>query len=370
MPAFGASDTPVVGVYTVHIQPYTQVTTLPGRVVVYRKAEIRPQVDGIIQKRLFKAGAHVDAGQTLYKIDASRYKAAVAEAKAAIAEAKAKLKAAKPAAERARKLYKSNAISEERLDSALAALAAANAKLASARAQLKAARIDLKNTTIKAPIEGQIGTTAITIGGLVSAYQSKALTTIRQIHPVYVDIQLSQDRYAEFRRSLASGRLEPPRDDTSRVYVKVGGNGYEPLPGKLIFTSASVNSDTGSVHLRAVVDNHNKILLPGMFVRVKLVVGTDPDAILIPQQAVQRGENGQPYCFVVTGNDTAKRRMLEIAGATGNRWWVTNGLKSGARVIVQGIGKINGGESVESVAVTPDASGTFVPALEATHPAD
>lgn len=366
MPAFGASEPPVVGVYTVSSQSYTVTTRLPGRVVVYRKAEIRPQVDGIIQKRLFKAGAHVEAGQTLYRIDPSRYKAAVAEARAAVAEAKARLQSARPAAERAQRLYEANAISEEKLDSALAALAAAEARLASARAQRQAARIDLGDTTIKAPIGGRIGTTAVTVGGLVNAYQSQALTTVRQIHPVYVDIQLSQDRYAQFRQARASGRLKSPPEGAVRIYVMAGRNSVTPLPGKLIFTSASVNPDTGSVNLRAAVKNPNEILLPGMFVRVKLIVGVDSDAILLPQQAVQRAEDGQPYCFVVNDNGTAKRRSLEIAAAADNRWRITDGLKPGVRVIVQGVDKVGDGETVESVAVAPDASGTFVTVDKAT----
>lgn len=355
-----AADSPRVGVYTVHAESVTLHTTLPGRVVAYRTAEIRPQVDGIIRKRLFKAGAHVDAGQKLYKIDATKYRAAIAKAKAALAEAKAGVQSAKPKAERARRLFQSNAVSQEKRDSAEAALAEARASVASARADLQTARTNLDYSDITAPIAGRIGTSNITVGGLATANQAEALTTIHKIQPIYVDIQQSQTQYARLKQALASGRLKKLDDDTARIRIRVGGSKTATLPGRLTFTSAEVNSNTGSVRLRAEVTNDDKALLPGMYVRAELVRGVDANAILVPQQAVERGPDGRPYCFVLGPDDHVQRRQLELAGTVKARWRVSDGLEAGERVVVQGLGKISADRKIAAIAVEPNAAGTFV----------
>jgi RND family efflux transporter MFP subunit len=347
-----------VGVYQVKLEPYTVTTNLPGRTRAYTTSEVRPQVDGIIKKRLFKEGEHVDAGDVLYKIDPAHYQAAVEQAKAQLAQAKAAVKSAAPLAHRYQELAKIDAISKQDRDNAVAELAQNKANVATAKANLKSARIDLGYTQIKAPISGIIGASAVTAGALVTANQSEALATINRLDPIYVDIRESADQYLLLRQALASGALETDAENTAPVIVSPAAGIGVHLQGKLEFSGVEVDPDTGSIMLRALVPNPDHLLLPGMYVRARLTQGIDVNALLVPQQAVERNTASGPTALVVNDDDKVEKRQLTIAAATRNhRWRVTSGLKAGDRVIVQGSGKVKPGSKVKPVAVTIDAKG-------------
>lgn len=352
-----ARPTPSVGVYTVQTQPYTVTETLPGRARAYMSSEVRPQIDGIIKKRLFTEGAEVKAGQVLYQIDASRYRAAYDSAKARLAQAKAAVESARPLAERYRALAKIDAISKQDRDNAVAALAQDQANVATARADLESARINRDFTRIKAPIKGRIGASTYTPGALVTANQTQAMATINQLDPIYIDIQQSVGQYLALKQAVDSGRLDTDNNDAAPVRVTPEG-GQTTLNGKLEFSGVSVNQDTGSVMLRAIVPNPNHTLLPGMYVRTTLTQGIDVKAILVPQQGVSRDASGQPTALVVDSDQTVRSRRLEIAAsANDNRWRVRSGLKAGDQVIVQGSGKIQIGDTVNPTVVSIDADG-------------
>lgn len=351
------SAPPHVGVYQVTSQAYTVTETLPGRTRAYMESEVRPQIDGIIKKRLFTEGADVTAGQVLYQIDPARYQAAYDSAQAELAQAKAAVKSAKPLAKRYTALAKIDAISKQDRDNALATLAQGRAQIATAKANLESARINLDYTAIKAPIDGRIGASAYTPGALVTANQSEALSTINQLDPIYVDIQQSVAQYLALKRAIESGQLSTDKDDAAPVKVTPEG-GHATLDGKLEFSGVSVNPDTGSVMLRALVPNPGHTLLPGMYVRARLTQGIDVKSILVPQQAVSRDATGQPTALVVGPDDKVVQRQLTIASATDdNRWRLSAGLKPGDRVIVQGSDKTGIGQSVKPIQVTITADG-------------
>ncbi|WP_423821946.1 efflux RND transporter periplasmic adaptor subunit [Salinisphaera sp. SPP-AMP-43] len=346
-----------VSVYQVSSQPYTVTETLPGRTRAYMTSDVRPQVDGIIQKRLFTEGAHVAAGDALYRIDASRYQAAVAQAKAQLQQAQAAVKSAEPLARRYQHLADIDAISKQDRDNAVADLAQDRADVANAKANLQTAQINLGYTQIKAPISGRIGASAVTPGALVTANQSDALTTINQLDPIYVDIQQSVSQYLTLKHAVATGELDTDSDNAAPVTVTPEG-GHATLTGKLEFSSVTVESDTGTVMLRAIVPNPEHTLLPGMYVRARLTQGIDVKSILVPQQAVQRDASGEPTALLVDTDDKVTRHKLKIASATDdNRWRVTSGLSVGDRVIVEGTDKVSVGDRVDAVAVTLDANG-------------
>ncbi|HET7315466.1 efflux RND transporter periplasmic adaptor subunit [Salinisphaera sp.] len=348
-----------VGVYKVTPQPYTVTETLPGRTRAYRTSEVRPQVDGIIEKRLFTEGTHVAAGDALYQIDPARYQAAVAQAEAQLAQARAAVKSAAPLARRYQHLAEIDAISKQDRDNAVAQLAQDKADVASAEANLKSARINLGYTRIEAPISGQIGASTVTAGALVTANQSDALTTINQLDPIYVDIRQSADQYLRLRRAIATGALETDDDNTAPVMVSPSGGGANVhLKGKLAFSGVQVDPDTGSIMLRAIVPNPDHLLLPGMYVTAKLIQGIDMKSLLVPQQGVERNAAGEPIALVVDADNQVVQRKLTIAAAADNqRWRVTSGLSAGDRVIVQGTGKVGPGDAVDPVVVTIDDDG-------------
>ncbi|ROO24289.1 hemolysin D [Salinisphaera orenii MK-B5] len=360
-----AADAPVeVGVYAASAEPYTVRVTLPGRTVAYKQAAVRPQVDGIIRKRLFEQGARVEAGQPLYQIDPSRYEAAYARAKASLAQARAAVRSARSTADRLRALAEADAVSEQELEDALAALDVAQADVAAAKADLKTARINLDYARIEAPISGRIGASNVTEGALVTASQAEPLTTIRQLDPIYVDIRQSGRAYLQLKHALESGRLQTVSEDTARVRVSVVGDTGPPMRGRLEFSGVSVDPATATIELRAVVPNPHADLLPRMYVRAHLVEGIDTNAILVPQQGVLRTGRGDPYSLVVDDTDRVVRRPLTLAEAVGNRWRVIEGLAAGERVIVQGLGKVAAGDRVRPVPVARNGD----PGYEAIEP--
>lgn len=340
-----------VGFVTVHAQPFTVVNELPGRTSPYQVAEVRPQVTGILEKRLFEEGQTVKAGQALYKIDDKLYKASLASAEADLASAKANLQSAQLTANRYEHLIKTGAVSQQELDDARATLNANKAAVAAAQASVQTARINLDYTTIEAPISGRIGRSNVTAGALVTANQSNALTVIRQLDPIYVDLTQSYSDLQALRSAMASGKLETVGKGKATVSLVHQNGATYPHDGTLQFSEYAVDENTGSVTLRALFPNPDGELLPGMFVRARLPQAESQNAILVPQKGVSRQANGKASAMVVSQDNTVEKRSVVTEKAVGNRWLISNGLKDGDRLIVEGLQKIGEGAPVKPVSV-------------------
>lgn len=348
-----APPPPTVSVLAVREQPLSISTELPGRTVAYETSDVRPQVNGLIEERLFAEGDTVRAGQPLYRIDAAPYRAAVASARAALSKAQATIGATEALARRYGELVKINAIARQDYENAVGSAGQARADIAAQRAALQSAQIDLARTVIRAPISGRIGRSLTTTGGLVAAGQTTALTTIQRIDPVYVDIPQSSADVLKLRQQIAAGQLT--RDGKARVQLILeDGNTYK-LEGTLLFTDVTVDQTTGSQVLRAVFPNPDGLLLPGMFVRAKLVQGTVQNAILVPQQAVSRDERGDPVVMVVGADKKVAPRPVKTSGTSGANWIVTSGLRNGDRVIVEGGMMLQPGMPVTAQPWNPNA---------------
>ena len=341
-----------VGVITVKASRYTVRQSLPGRTRAKTQAEVRPQIQGIVEKRRFTEGASVAAGDVLYEIESSRYEAALDQAQAELAQARARLQSDEPLAQRYTELAAIDAISKQERDNAQATLAQDKADIATANAAVKTARINLDFTRIRAPIDGQIGASRVTPGALVTTNQTDPLTTITQLDPIFVDIQQSAAQYLRLKQAVASGALAT--DDDQAAPVKVSPEGADlVLDGRLQFTSVQVDADTGSVMLRAIVANPAHDLLPGMYVQASLVQGIDTRALLVPQQGIDRSSAGKPTALVVDETGHVAERQVTLAGATeDNRWRVRDGLAAGDRLIVQGMGKVKPGDAVAVTRLT------------------
>jgi membrane fusion protein (multidrug efflux system) len=333
----GPPPPPEVGVVTLAPERLVLTTELPGRTSAYLVAEVRPQVNGLLQQRLFEEGADVRKGELLYQIDAAPYRAAYQQAEAALAMAESNLPAARSRAERLRGLVASRAVGEQDAMDAEAALAQAEAGVAAARAALESARIQLSYTPIRAPISGRTGRSTVTPGALVTAYQPVPLVTVQQLDPIYVDVQQSSSELLRLRRVLASGSLTRGGESASRVRLLLEDGTSYPHEGTLQFQDVTVAPTTGSVTLRMVFPNPDLLLLPGMFVRAVVEEGIDEQGILVPQQAVQRDPRGNAYALVVGAEEKAEVRILQVGRAIGNRWLVTDGLAAGDRVLVDGL---------------------------------
>ena len=343
------ADLQEVGIYQVRSAPQALSLTLPGRASAHLVAEVRPQVGGIIQRRLFEEGQTVKAGQALYQIDAQPYEAALAQAEASVTSARATLKAAELKARRDAQLVKIDAISAEDNESAQAALLEARASLQSAQAALKTARINLGYTRIDAPISGRTATSSVTAGALVTAEQTTALTTVQQLDPIYVDFTQPSTTLLRLKRELAEGKLAPAEaQDATRISLQLEDGSAYAHDGTLTFNGVSVDESTGSVTLRALVPNPEGLLLPGMYLKATLAEGVQPDAILVPQQGVARDERGQATALVVV-DGKVEQRQLSLARAVGNRWWVDKGLADGDQLIVQGAQKVRVGQQVKTL---------------------
>ncbi len=344
----GAAALPVVTVMTVRPGPVTRTTELPGRTVPYLIAEIRPQVTGIIKSRKFIEGSEVEAGQLLYQIDPSGYQAAYDGARASLSRAEAQLQSARLKAERQAELVKINAVSKEAHDDAQAALKQALADVASARAVLDKARIDLDYTRLTAPIGGRIGRSMVTPGALVTANQAEALATVQQLDPIHVDLTQSSADLLRLKREFEAGRLQRGSEGVVPVrLVLEDGSEYGP-EGRLAFSEVTVDQGTGSVTLRAVFPNPEGDLLPGMYVRARLVQGVDEQAILVPHAAVMRDPKGNAQVLLVNAEGKVELRVIRTAESMGNRWRVTDGLAAGERVIVEGLQKARPGATVKA----------------------
>ncbi|MBW2650308.1 MAG: efflux RND transporter periplasmic adaptor subunit [Deltaproteobacteria bacterium] len=346
---------PEVVVVTVQPQKVILTTELPGRTSAFRVAEIRPQVNGLIQKRLFTEGSDVKTGQVLYQIDPAPFKAALNNTKAALGRAEASLSAVSLRVERYQELLAVKAVSRQDCDDAVAALKQTEADIEYWKAMLETARINLEYTRVTAPISGRIGRSSVTEGAIVTAYQPVPMATIQQLDPVYVDVPQSTTEVLRLKRRLEGGHLDQNGASQKKVkLIQEDGTAY-PLEGTLQFRGVTVEPTTGSIILRVVFPNPNGVLLPGMFVRAVMEEGVDEQAILVPQQAVPRNPKGNPIALIVDAESKVQQRMLTLDRAIGNTWLVSSGLVTGDRVIVEGLQKVRPGASVK---IVPFATGS------------
>jgi membrane fusion protein (multidrug efflux system) len=351
-----APAAPPVGVLTVVLQSQGLHTELAGRTRASQSAEVRPQVSGILQKRLFTEGATVKAGQPLYQIDARTLEATVKSAEAALAKTRASAQTARTNAERNAELVKIDAISRQVFDESQAQVAQSAADVAVAQAALENARINLQYSRITAPIGGQIDLSAVLPGSLVTANQTQALTTISQLDPILVDITQSSAELLELRRQWQAGTFGKVEAGGAPVRLALEDGSAYPHAGKLQFTGATVGQSTGAITLRAVFPNPDRLLMPGMYVRARLATGEASEAIVVPQQAVQRDPAGKPSVQLVNADNKIEKRPIRLGQALGARWLVLEGLKAGDRVMVDGFQKARVGQTVTPVAMRMDGN--------------
>ena len=340
---------PEVGIVVVAPQRTTLTSELSGRTSPRMIAEVRPQVNGIIQKRVFTEGSDVKAGQLLYRIAPATYQAAFASAKAVQARAEANLIPARLKAERYKDLVAINAVSKQDYDDAYASLKQAEADVASTQASVQTAQINLTYTKVTAPISGRIGRSTVTDGALVTANQPAALATIQQLSSMYVDVTQSSADLLRLKQNLASGLLKNNKTTQARVKLVLEDGSAYPLPGTLKFSEVTVDPSTGSITLRAIFPNPKQTLLPGMFVRAILEEGVDESAILVPQRGVTRNPKGEATALVVGAGEKVEQRVIKVSRTVGDNWLVSEGLKTGDRVIVEGIQKARPGTQVKAV---------------------
>ncbi|MBM4270853.1 MAG: efflux RND transporter periplasmic adaptor subunit [Deltaproteobacteria bacterium] len=355
------SQVPEVAVVTVKPQAVELTMELPGRTSAYLVAEIRPQVSGLIQKRLFREGSDVKTGQVLYVIDPAPFQATLDNAKAALGRAEANVPAVRLRAERIRELLADKAVSQQDHDDASAALKQAEADVEYWKAAVESARINLRYTRITAPISGRIGRSTVTDGAMVTAYQPMSLATIQQLDPIYVDVPQSTTELQRLKRNLESGRLNQKGANQRKVKIILEDGTMYPSEGTLQFRDVTVDPTTGSIIMRVVVQNPKGVLLPGMFVRSILKEGVQEKAILIFQQAVSRDPKGNPIALIVDAEGKVQQRTLTLDRAIDDKWMVLSGLQAGDQVIVEGMQKVRPGVSVKAVPFEPGASRAMKP---------
>ncbi|MFZ2447428.1 MAG: efflux RND transporter periplasmic adaptor subunit [Syntrophobacteraceae bacterium] len=346
-----AAQAPIPEVATVTIEPrQIELTTeMPGRTSPYLVAEIRPQVNGIIQKRLFKEGSDVKAGELLYQIDPAPFQVAHDSAKASLGKAQANLPAIRSRSERYKELLVDKAVSRQDCDDAAAAVGQALAEIEYWKTAVEAARINVGYTRVTAPISGRIGRSSVTDGALVTAYQPTSLSTIQQMDPIYVDVTQSSADLLRLKRHLEAGRLTSDGENGRTVHILLEDGTPYPMEGKLQFRDVTVDPATGSFTLRIVVPNPQHMLLPGMFVRAVVQEGIAEQAILVPQQGVSRNPKGEPVALVVDEASAVQQRTLTLNRAIGDEWLVSTGLSTGDRVVVEGMLNVRPGATVKAV---------------------
>ena len=322
------------------------MSELTGRTAPLRVAEVRPQVNGIILKRLFTEGSDVKAGQLLYQIDPAVYQAAVASAKANLAKAQANEQSARLKAQRYAELVKVKAISRQEYDDADAAWKQQVAEIGAAKAALQSANINLAYTKITAPISGRIGKSAVTEGALVTAQQADSLTSISQLDPMYVDVRQSTADLLRLKRQVAAGKLVQDESKGAKVRFQLEDGSQYSEEGSLQFSDVTVDETTGMVTLRVLVPNPHDLLLPGMFMRATLQEGERPQGLLVPQTAVTRTPKGGATVMVVTADNKVELREVQLSRVVGDSWVVESGLKTGEKVIVAGLQKVKPGALV------------------------
>jgi membrane fusion protein (multidrug efflux system) len=346
-PAAPPPAPPEVGIIVVKPEKASLTTELSGRTVPHLTAEVRPQVSGIIKKRLFTEGSDVKAGQLLYQIDPATYEAAFASTKASQSRVEASLISVRLTEERYRDLVKIKAVSQQDYDSAYAAFKQAEADLAFAKAAVETARINLSYTKVIAPISGRIGRSTVTDGALVTANQPAAMATIQQLDSMYVDVTQTTADLLKLKQNLANGVMK--KSATAQIRLLMEDGSKYPLAGTLKFSEVTVDQSTGSVTLRAVFPNPNQTLLPGMFVRAVLEEGVNENAILIPQRGVTRNPKGEALVMTVGTEEKVEPRPIKVVRTVGDTWLVSDGLKTGDRVILEGLQKARPGTVVKAV---------------------
>jgi membrane fusion protein (multidrug efflux system) len=340
--------TPQVTVVTLKAQPVTLTRELPGRTNAYLVAEVRPQVSGVLKKRLFEEGALVKAGQPLYEIDDAIYRAQLESAQAQLAKAEASVAAAKLTAERDQELIKIDAVSKQDNDNAIAAYGQAQADVAAGKAAVANASVNLTYAHLTAPITGRIGKSQVTVGALVTANQSAALATIQQLDPIYVDVNQASSEWLHLKQEIDSGRAKSGDADSPVTILLADGRTYG-QKGKLQFADVTVDPSTGDFLLRAIVPNPNGELLPGMYVRAVLDEGVLHQGVLAPQQGIARDPKGNATAMVVNAQGKVEPRDVKVSRTIGDQWLVDDGLAGGDKLIVEGLQKIQPGMSVTTV---------------------
>ncbi|MGF6773129.1 membrane fusion protein (multidrug efflux system) [Paraburkholderia sp. GAS199] len=343
-------QTPEVGVVTLQPQAVPVVTELPGRTSAFLVAQVRARVDGIVLRREFTEGGQVKAGQRLYKIDPAPYIATLNNAKATLAKAQANLASVTAQANRYKVLVAANAVSKQDYDNAVASQGQAVADVAAGKAAVDTAQINLGYTDVVSPVTGQIGISQVTPGAYVQASAATLMATVQQLDPVYVDLTQSSLDGLKLRRDMQEGRLKTSGPDAAKVSLILEDGRTYSEKGKLQFTDVTVDQGTGSVTVRAVFKNADKVLLPGMFVRARIEEGVNENALVVPQIGITHDQKGQPTALVVGSDDKVTLHQLVTSGTYGSYWVVESGLKAGDRVIVQGTDKAKPGMQVKAVA--------------------
>jgi membrane fusion protein (multidrug efflux system) len=351
-----ASDSPIqeVGTVTLTAQRIAITEELPGRTTAFRISDVRPQVNGIILKRMFTEGSEVTEGQQLYQIDPASYQAAYDSARAALAKAEATLAVDKLTEQRQKKLADTHVIAPQDYDTAYATMREAEADVALNKASVETTQISQTYTRVLSPLSGRIGRSSVTEGALVTNGQTTALATVQQLDPIYVDLTQSSSQLLRLQRELNNGQLKSARDQNATVRLILEDGTEYPEKGTLQFSEVSVDQGTGSVTLRAVFPNPRQILLPGMFVRAQVEEGVNEQAILVPQRGVTRNQRGEPTALVVGENNKVELRSLRTERTIGENWLVTSGLNAGDKVIIDGLQKISPGAEVKTVPLTAD----------------
>ncbi len=343
---------PQVTVVTLKSQPVTLKRELPGRTNAYLVAEVRPQVSGILKKRLFEEGSLVKAGQPLYEIDDAIYRAQLESAQATLAKAEATVAAAKLTAERDQELIKIDAVSKQDNDNAVAAYGQAQADVAAGKAAVANATVNLQYAHLVAPISGRIGKSTVTVGALVTANQDTAMATIQQLDPIYVDVNQASSEWLHLKQEIDSGRAKSGAADSPVTIILSDGRTYG-QQGRLQFSDVTVDPTTGDFLLRAIVPNPNGELLPGMYVRAQLDEGVLASGVLAPQQGIARDPKGNATALVVNAQGKVEPRDVRVSRTIGDQWLVDDGLASGDRLIVEGLQKVQPGMSVQAVEAPP-----------------
>ncbi|MCK9909021.1 efflux RND transporter periplasmic adaptor subunit [Microbacteriaceae bacterium K1510] len=344
---------PDVGVVTLHPQSVVVTTELPGRTTASLTAEVRPQVGGIIQSRLFQEGGEVKVGDVLYQIDPAPYQASLDSALASLRKAEASVPSAQAKVDRYQSLAKQSAVSKQDLDDALATLAQAQADVALGKASVETARINLDYTKITAPIGGRIDKSSLTPGALVTASQTTILTTIRTIDPINVDVTESSTNLLNWRKAVGEGRLKFAGPDVSVKLLLENGTTYAQL-GKFAFVESNVSESTGTFALRATFPNPDRLLLPGMYVRAIIEQGIAENSFVVPQRAVTRNTKGEATAMFIGKDGKVEQRVLTIDRNVGNNWLASSGVQDGDRVIVEGVQRVRPGQDVTGSEVTID----------------
>jgi membrane fusion protein (multidrug efflux system) len=352
--------TPQVTVVTLKAQPVTLTRELPGRTNAYLVAEVRPQVSGVLKKRLFEEGSLVKAGQPLYEIDDAIYRAQLESAQAQLAKAEAALVAARLTAERDEELIKIDAVSRQDHENAVSAFGQAQADVASGKAAVANAQVNLQYAHLTAPITGRIGKSAVTVGALVTADQATAMATIQQLDPIYVDVNQASSEWLRLKQEIDSGRAKSGTADSPVTIILADGRTYA-QKGRLQFADVTVDPSTGDFLLRAIVPNPNDELLPGMYVRARLDEGVLSNGVLAPQQGIARDPKGNATALVVNAQGKVESRDVKVSRTIGDQWLIDEGLSGGDRVIVEGLQKVQPGmavSAVEAANATPAADPT------------